>query len=97
MEKYDANVESINVIGQQIDSLADRRLAQRGSGHFQSFTIDKRATGHANLHAHVQDTHHIGMNDEHVNSRTQNDASGAPVCVELINFHSVKISQHLAQ
>lgn len=68
MEKYDTDVESVNVVGQQINRLADRRLAQRGSGHLQRLAVDKRAAGHANLHAHVQDTHHIWMNDKHVDS-----------------------------
>jgi len=53
MEEYNTNVESVDVIGQQIDCLADRRLAQRGPRQFQRFAIDERATGDADLHPHV--------------------------------------------
>lgn len=97
MEKYDTDVESVDVVGQQINRLADRRLAQCGSGHLQRFAVDKRAASHADLHAHVQDTHHIWMNDKHVDSGAQNDTDGATIRVGLVNFHGVKVEQHPAQ
>lgn len=93
MEKYDTNIESVNVVGQQINRLADCRFTQCGPGHLQGFAINERAAGHANLHAHMHDTHHEHMGGEHVDSGAQNHADGDTVRVSLVNVRAVEIVQ----
>jgi len=97
VQKYDADVESVDVIGQEIYRLADGSLAQRGPGQSQRFAIDERAAGHADLHAHVQDRHHVRMNDEDVDGGTEDDTRGVHVRLELVDLPSVVVAQQLTQ
>jgi len=97
VQKYDADVESVDVVGQEIYRLTDGGLAQRGPGQSQRFPIDERTAGHADLHAHVQDRHHIRMNDEDVNGGTEDDTHGIHVRFEFVDLPSIVVAQQLAQ
>lgn len=97
MQKYNANVEAIDVVGQQIYRLADRRLAQSGPRQPQRLPIDKRATGDTNLHAHVQDRHHVRVDDEHVDRGAQDNANGIQIRLRLVNIRGAVVAQQLAQ
>lgn len=73
--------------------MADRRLAQRGPRELQCLAVDERAAAHADLHAHVQDRHHVGMNDEHVDGGTHDYPDGVQVGMRRVYLFGIEVSQ----
>lgn len=69
-----ANIEPVNVVGQQVDDLSAGRLSQGRLAEPQRLAVDQRAAGDAHLHADVQDAHHVRVGHADVDEGAEDHA-----------------------
>lgn len=84
MQKNDGNVQTTNVIRQQVDYLTNRRFTQRIFAQSQRFPIDHAAQGNTHLHSQMHLAQQVWMHEHDVESTRQHDSRRIEIRLEHV-------------
>ena len=72
-------VELADVVGEEVDELADGGVSEGGFVEAQDLAVDEGAARHSHFHGEVDETHHGTVGHEGVGEATEDDDGGVDV------------------